>query len=80
MIRRVRLDAARISHSPRSRRRRTIPAEQLNLALSPLLTDPGLSPAVGRVHGPYSARSRVTMDLGIEPMISRPYAAMVSSC
>ncbi len=32
--RRVRLDAARISHSPRSRRRRTIPAEQLALALS----------------------------------------------
>ena len=34
LIRRVRLDAARISHSPRSRRRRTIPAEQLALALS----------------------------------------------
>ncbi len=33
LIRRVRIDTAQLSHSPRSRRRRTIPPEQLTLAL-----------------------------------------------
>lgn len=56
LIRRVRLDAAQLSRSPRARRRRTIPAEQLALALagavdivygySFILTDrPGPAPA-----------------------------------